>query len=47
MNALKLNPQLIEKIERKIAKKRENTLLNIVVALLTGIGFGLLFGGLW
>jgi hypothetical protein len=46
MNALKLNPQLIEKIERKIAKKRENTLLNIVVALLTGIGFGLLFGGL-
>jgi hypothetical protein len=47
MNALKLNPQLIEKIERKIAKKRENTLLNIVVALLTGVGFGLLFGGLW
>ena len=46
MNALKLNPQLIERIERKIAKKRENTLLNIVVALLTGIGFGLLFGGL-
>lgn len=47
MRALKLNPQLIEKIERKIAKKRENTLLNIVVALLTGVGFGLLFGGLW
>jgi hypothetical protein len=47
MNALKLNPQLIEKIEWKIAKKRENTLLNIVVALLTGVGFGLLFGGLW
>jgi hypothetical protein len=47
MNALKLNPQLIEKIECKIAKKRENTLLNIVVALLTGVGFGLLFGGLW
>lgn len=46
MNALKLNPRLVEKIERKIAKKRENTLLNIVVALLTGIGFGLLFGGL-
>lgn len=47
MRALKLNPQLIEKIERKIAKKKESTLLNIVVALLTGVGFGLLFGGLW
>ena len=45
MNALKLNPKLIEKIEYKIAK-RENNLLNIVVALLTGVGFGLLFGGL-
>ena len=46
MNALKLNPKLMEKIEYKIAKKRENNLLNIVVALLTGVGFGLLFGGL-
>lgn len=46
MRALKLNPQLIEKIERKIAKKKESTLLNIVVALLTGIGFGLLLRGL-
>ena len=46
MRALKLNPQLIEKIERKIAKKKESTLLNNEKTLLTGIGFGLLLRGL-
>ena len=46
MNALKLNPQLIEKIERKISKKKENTLLNTLIALVVGVGFGLLLRGL-
>lgn len=46
MNALKLNPKLIEKIEYKIAKKRENNLLNTLIALVVGVGFGLLLRGL-
>ena len=46
MNALRLNPELVAKIERKIARKRENTFINIIVALLIGVWFGLLVRGL-
>ena len=43
MRAIYLNPQLVRKIEDKLARKKENALLNILGPLFVGVSFGALF----
>ncbi len=43
MRAIYLNPQLVRKIEDKLARKKENALLNILGLLFVGIVLCLLF----
>jgi hypothetical protein len=43
MRAIQLNPEMVKKIESKIARKRESALLNILGLLFAGVSFGALF----